>query len=202
MPPTKMLVLDLETTGLDPRAYLASILELGAILVTRDVACTELWRASVLVRPAGSSSDHAALWAGMDPVVRDMHSTSGLWAAVTGPSSSAHSIGDTDDAIWRALREQLEPGELLQLAGSGVERFDRPWIEHFMPRLSTLLHYREMDISPVRELLSVAGRPEVLAHVEAARGRSHRALEDCDHELLELRAHLAWAAALPLPAVV
>ena len=189
-----LLVLDLETTGDNPYARGASILEIGAIL-TRGPELEVVAEASILVRPPGSSNDHDVLYAGMLPVVRDMHAASGLWAECTSPASQ-YRVDDADRALvgWLESYDVTEP---LPICGAGVGHLDVPFIRAFMPALSTRTTYWALDISPTRRMLQYIGRDDLVQMSVDVDAKPHRALADARLHLAEARRYLGLLRQIP-----
>lgn len=50
------------------------------------------------------------------------------------------------------IREDVPPRQRAPLCGSTVASFDRPRIERFLPHVFELMHYRNIDVSTIREL--------------------------------------------------
>lgn len=180
---TPLLLVDLETTGLDPRAPLAAILELGLRLVDGDdldVLQSASWvipyRPEHVTRLRLASSDY----------VRDMHDASGLWEACAAASRAGTPLHPFTDA--RQWLRMVAPDDAVPLCGSSVH-FDRAWLEVHLPVVLAGRTHRLADVSAMRELLQRFG-PEGRALVEA-RPRpqevAHRVDADLDATLDELR---------------
>jgi oligoribonuclease len=175
--PDHVLWLDLETTDTDPFVEHAAILEIGAVITTHTPSLDVLAEASLLVRPPGTQHDHDQLWARMLPVVREMHTSNGLWQDAT-TDTDAWSITEADDALARWVTEETGSTRSVPLAGSGTGHMDLPWVKRFMPRLTTRLTYWPLDIGVQRRMLELAGRPD---HVDLATdvdAKPHRGLGD------------------------
>lgn len=196
--PDFFLCMDYETTVLEPYAPNAHILEYGAILVRAEAPTfPEVARANMILNPGG---DRAKLWATMPLIVRDMHTASGLWEATS--TENAWSITDADKAIRDWLVEKVggmtaRDGRLPQIAvcGSGVAAFDVPWMRAHMPQLTSVVHYRPMDTSPIHTLLEVIGRHDLVERF--ASEPTHRALPDAQRGLDELRLFAELFGRLP-----
>lgn len=181
MTDTLLLLGDCETTGLDPRVDV--ILEFGWILCTPDLV--ELDRDEALVAPP-AGADCAKVDGLMIDVVRQMHAQSGLWdewcgacqsKVILSPNLVARDIVDRID--------QVSPTATVYLAGSGVERFDKPMIDQHMPALSHRLHYASIDISSMRRFATEVGRVDL----SPAGEKPHRGLADAEHALATMRAY-------------
>lgn len=189
--PEHVLVMDLESTGLDERDPNASLLEVGLLLCERTAELPVLAEARLLIRPPGTLGNHDVLWAGLPPEVREMHDASGLWREAT-MSKDGWAVSDADSALAGWLREHTHSAtSLVQPAGSGVAQFDLRWAREFLPRLSQRFHYRPLDASSLREGFLLAGRPDLVDFAKHVDAKPHRALEDARLHRLELVAYMA-----------
>jgi oligoribonuclease (3'-5' exoribonuclease) len=193
--PTHILWLDLETTGSDPGDANAAILEVGAVITAWEPQLTELARASMVLRPAGSMADHDRLWAAMPQVVRDMHTVNGLWEEAT-TSPDAWSLLDADTAIAGWVAAHAGEGQVA-LAGSGVGHLDLPFIKAYLPRLATRLLYWPLDIGGTRRMLDLAGRQDLVDLKTDVDAKPHRALADVELHVAEARRYLGLLATIP-----
>jgi oligoribonuclease len=128
---------------------------------------------SIVIKP-----DASAL-ANMSDFVREMHTTSGLIEEIPNGMSLA-------EAEYEVLEYVLKfaPGaRTAPLAGNTIGT-DRSFIAKFMPRLDNHLHYRNVDVSSIKEL---ARRwfPRVYFNAPAKNG-GHRALADILESIREL----------------
>jgi len=193
-----LLWCDLETTGLDPIGASAAILEVGLVLTDGPMLdIREGGEASLIIRPAGTQMDHDRMWAQLPEEVRNMHAATGLWQEAT-TGDTAWSIHDADEALARWLIEKQGVTEKLSLCGSGVERFDRPWLQQWMPRLfSMLTYYSVWDLGTHRRALQYTGRGDLVDLVANVDNKPHRALEDCHLHIAEAKKFAALYALLP-----
>lgn len=158
------LLLDLETSGLNPNTD--SILEVGAILLTRDL--TEISRKNMVVKYRGCPRDS-------DPFVTAMHEENGLWAEAALSDSK---IAEVDKSFYGWLDEHAASG--LQLAGYSIH-FDRSFLDIDMPLLVSKLSHKQRDISSLaRELRDVG-----YILVPSGSPMPHRSMPDCERELEE-----------------
>lgn len=180
---TPLLLVDLETTGLDPRARGAGVLELGLRLVDGDDL--DVMQSASWVIPYGPAYlDLMRRNAG--DLVRAMHDASGLWqacAAAYRAPASLHPATDVRQWLRMVARDDDVP-----LCGSSVH-FDRAWLEVHLPAVVKGRTHRLADVSAFRELLLRMG-PGGQALV-ASRPRPaeplHRVDPDLDATLAELR---------------
>lgn len=174
--PERLVWIDVETTGLDPERH--ALLEIAVVVTDSELNIL----ADPYTTPVVPTTDvSAALSLGtMDDVVLNMHISSGLLNDL--------SVGGlpTDEAEAEALdyvRRYVPVARVAPLAGSSVG-FDRSFLVRQMPDLARHLHYRNVDVSTVKELAS-RWYPEAAA----ARPRSrpaHRALPDILASISEL----------------
>lgn len=169
--------LDVETTGLDPAE--GHLLEVGIILT--DNALVEQHRAQVVIAPPSGAVVR------MDATVKAMHEDNGLWA-------EARMLGvplyRADIALSEWLRKHCEEPPVM--AGSTVG-FDRKWIEAKLPRLAREFHYRSIDVSSLKEL----NRRLKFAGEWSSARKTHRALDDIEDSIRELRWYLSELGLLP-----
>lgn len=192
--PTRVLWLDLESTGSDP--YGGDVpLELGAIVTDWTPELNVIARASMVIRPPGSPHDHALLWARMVEPVKAMHTSSGLWTEATA-GEDAWQLDDADTAVAQWLAGHTDDG-LVPVAGSGVGHLDLPFIKVWFPRLAQRITYWPLDIGNVRRLLELAGRPDLVDMPGDVDAKPHRALGDVELHVAEARRYLQLLRRIP-----
>ena len=183
-PLTQPLVwMDLEMTGLDPDHD--RILEI-AVIVSDGSLSTSIDGPDLVVHQA------AAVLAAMDEWNTQHHGESGLVDRVAASKLDESAV---EVQVLDFLREHVPEG-VAPLAGNSVHQ-DRAFLRRWMPRVHDWLHYRNVDVSTLKEL-SRRWAPGVLEAAPAKAG-SHRALDDIRESIRELahyRAHLgaAWNA--------
>ena len=164
--------IDLEMTGLDPESHV--IVEIAVIIT--DGSLDEIIEGPDLVLRADETELDK-----MAPVVREMHEGSGLTEAIR---KSAISVGEAERLVLEFVREYLpEPGQA-PLAGNSVHA-DRAFLRKHMPALEAWFHYRNVDVSTVKELAR-RWYPEVLEKAPV-KGGGHRALADIRESIEELK---------------
>ena len=82
------------------------------------------------------------------------------------------------------MREHVAEAGAAPLAGNSVHA-DRTFLRRFMPRLEQYVHYRNVDVSTVKELAR-RWYPDVAAATPVKTG-NHRALADLHDSIAELR---------------
>ncbi len=164
--------MDLEMTGLDPSRD--RIIEI-ATLVTDD-------RLEIVAEgPDLVVAAPQERLAGMDEVVRGMHTRSGLLAEVT---SATTTLEQACAATLAFLREHVPQPGTVPLCGNSIGT-DRRFLAAWLPELDTFFHYRSVDVSTVKELVR-RWYPEALAGAPQ-KGGNHRALDDVKESVAELR---------------
>jgi len=172
--PDNLAWIDLEMTGLVPETD--RIIEIATIVTDRDLAV--LAEGPVL---AVRQSD--ASLAGMDEWNRRTHGASGLIERVR---ASAVGEADAEQRTLEFLREWVGPG-VSPMCGNGICQ-DRRFLARWMPALERFFHYRNLDVSTLKELAR-RWAPAVLAGV--TKSTSHQALEDVRESIGELRHYRA-----------
>lgn len=164
-----LLWMDLEMTGLNPDQD--SILEI-ATLVT-DGALTVVAEGPVL-----AIQQPAAVLDGMDAWNREHHAASGLTARVMASTVSlAEAEARTLAFVTAYCPERTSP-----LCGNSIHQ-DRRFLVRYMPTLEAYLHYRNIDVSTVKELVRrwyPDGPPP------PPKRHSHLALDDIRESIEEL----------------
>ena len=140
--------LDLEMTGLDPDAD--RILEIAVIVTDGSLS-------RVLEGPDLAIHQPESVLSAMDAWNQKHHGESGLVERV---GASEHDAAAAEAEVLEFLRSRLEPG-IAPLAGNSVHQ-DRAFLRRWMPGLHDFLHYRNVDVSTLKELAR-RWAPEVLA---------------------------------------
>lgn len=157
---------DLETTGLDPSWD--QLLEVCFIVTDADLHPSGVYQA-VIRWPELVS---------MSPVVTKMHTDSLLLDTV-------HS-GEAKD-LWTVQHEVIDfferngVNDKSPLAGSTIH-FDRGFLRTYLPVAHAALHYRNIDVSSLRELIKRWAPAELYT-----KGDAHRATPDCFDSIAQLR---------------
>ena len=162
--------LDMEMTGLNPDTD--RIIEV-AIVVT-DSQLNVLAEAPVLVL-----HQHDSVLEAMDDWNKGTHARSGLTAKVKASTLSETEVERTAlDFIG-----QFVPGQASPICGNTICQ-DRRFLARWMPKLESYFHYRNLDVSVLKELCR-RWKPE-LAKGLVKHGK-HEALADIHESIEELR---------------
>src|SRR3954447_10744190 len=116
----------------------------------------------------------------MVPFVRDMHTSSGLIDELANGTT----LADAEAQVLAYLRDHCAEGSRPPLAGNSVGT-DRAFLARDMPALETFLHYRNVDVSSIKEL-SRHWYPRAYFNSPQKTG-GHRALADIQESIEELR---------------
>lgn len=176
-----LIWVDTETTGFHPFNH--SILEIGMVATTQALSVIDIFH--VPVRPM---NDPRPL---MDDAVLEMHTNSGLLE-----QSEQHGISYLEateeacawlDAIHGYGEDSVDP---LPMAGSSVH-FDRRFLQVKLPEIDQQFHYRNVDVSTIKELCQ-RYNPDVYSHLEEYTTKKglHRALPDIADSIKEFRFYL------------
>lgn len=169
--------IDLETTGYtelhSQLIYKQLILEIG-VLVTDDDFNVVAQHNIVVRHPVDEA---IAL---CDENVRQMHTDNGLFGEVDKAATDLKAA--EQQVIAFLIDNGVEPGKS-PLCGNGIH-FDRMFMEAQLPELNAYLHYRNLDISAVKEFIKTLS-----SDFEPPKRRSHRALDDILESVQEARTY-------------
>ncbi|HEY8218314.1 MAG TPA: oligoribonuclease [Acidimicrobiia bacterium] len=170
--PTDRLVwLDLEMTGLDVARHV--IVELALLVTDANLEPIDDGIDIVVHQPAGTL-------AAMDDYVREMHTRSGLLAAIEASDVSLEQAGAR---ALEYLRGHVAAG-VSPMCGNSIG-VDRRFLHTQLPALDEYLHYRSIDVSSLKELCR-RWYPDVYRQ-RPAKKETHRALDDVRESIAELR---------------
>jgi oligoribonuclease len=162
--------IDLEMTGLDPERD--RIIEIATIVT--DAQLNTLAEGPVLA----IHQDEAVL-AQMDEWNQRTHGESGLLLRVQQSSlGEAQAASQTLAFLQRYVALGTSP-----MCGNSICQ-DRRFLARYMPELEAFFHYRNLDVSTLKELAR-RWRPEVYAGLEKV--GSHQALDDIRESIQELQ---------------
>lgn len=167
-----LIWVDLEMTGLDVEHEV--IVEIAVIITDGQLDVAHEGPDLVLAADEGVMSR-------MHPRVKEMHRKSGLTTLIRG---SELAVADAEAAVLDFVRQHVPDARTAPLAGNSVHA-DRTFLRRYMPHLEAYTHYRNVDVSTVKELAR-RWYPEAL-EAAPAKGNGHRALADIRESIEELR---------------
>jgi len=128
----------------------------------------------------------------MEPVVLDMHTSSGLLEEIRAATLS---VADAEEQVLSYVRGHVPERRKAPLCGNSIAT-DRGFLARDMPTLDDHLHYRMIDVSSIKELAR-RWYPRVY-FAAPEKGGGHRALADILESVTELRYYRA-AMFVPQP---
>ena len=165
-----LIWIDLEMTGLDPLAD--SILEIGTIVTDKDLNVIAEGPEFAIAHPKDRLE-------AMDEWNRTQHAKSGLWRRVV---ESATDMVTAEAATLAFLAQHVPPGKS-PMCGNSICQ-DRRFLVRLMPSLERYFHYRNLDVSTVKELCR-RWAPSLMTGF--SKESAHTALSDIRDSIAELR---------------
>ncbi|HWL78821.1 oligoribonuclease [Microbacterium sp.] len=178
----RLVWIDCEMTGLD--LEVDELVEIAIVVTDFDLRPLDPGF-QIVIKP-----DDTAL-ANMNEFVTQMHTASGLMAEIPHGVSVAEAEFEALEYIQRFVPQQGKA----PLAGNTIGT-DRMFLAKYMPRIDRWLHYRNVDVSSIKEL-SRRWYPRAYIHAPAKDG-GHRALADIRESIREL-AYYRQAVFVPEP---
>ena len=167
----RLVWIDCEMTGLDLERD--ALIEIACLVTDGDLR-TLGDGVDVVIKPPPEAVDQMAA------VVRDMHTRSGLLAAL----SRGVALAEAQEAVLAYVRQHVSEPRKVPLCGNSIAT-DRSFIARDMPELDAFLHYRMVDVSSIKEL---ARRWYPRAYFASpVKHGGHRALADIKESIQELR---------------
>jgi len=165
-----LIWIDLEMTGLDPAHD--SILEIATIVTDKDLNQLAEGPEFALRHPVERLD-------AMDDWNRHQHRKSGLWQRVV---DSDIDIGTAEALTVEFLTQWVPPGKS-PMCGNSICQ-DRRFLFRLMLRLELYFHYRNLDVSTIKELAR-RWAPDVSRGF--TKESSHTALSDVRDSIAELK---------------
>lgn len=178
----RLVWIDCEMTGLN--LDVDELVEI-AVIVT-DSELNPLHEGfDLVIKPNDSALDN------MGDFVTEMHTKSGLITEI----ASGVSVGEAEIKVLEYLQGLIPEGQRPPLAGNSIGT-DRSFLTRYMPQLDNYLHYRNVDVSSIKELAR-RWYPRVYFNAPSKDG-GHRALADIRESIREL-AYYREAIMVPAP---
>jgi oligoribonuclease len=163
--------IDCEMTGLDPEKD--CLVEIAVVITNSDLEPVDEG-IDLVIKPREDSL------ANMGDYVREMHTTSGL----INEFAAGLDLADAEAKVLEYIKQYIPEARQAPLAGNSIGT-DRMFINRYMPTLDQHLHYRNIDVSSIKEL-SRRWYPRVYFQLPKKDG-GHRALADINESINELR---------------
>lgn len=167
--PGRLVWIDLEMTGLEPDRHV--IIEIASLVTDGDLNVLAEGPNLAIAR---TPEDLAK----MDAWNTATHHKSGLVARI---QASGVDVAEAERQTLAFIRRWVAKGAS-PLAGNSIAQ-DRRFLRREMPKLDAYLHYRNVDVSTVKEL----ARRWYPALTPPDKKQAHRALDDIHESVQELR---------------
>ena len=174
-----LIWIDLEMTGLDTGCD--SILEIATAVTDKALNLLAEGPECAIRHPLEQLE-------AMDDWNRNQHRKSGLWQRVL---DSSVDIANAEALTMEFLTRWVPPGKS-PMCGNSICQ-DRRFLHRLMPRLERFFHYRNLDVSTVKEL---ARRWAPAVHKGFTKESTHTALSDVHDSIAELRYYRPFMGAL------
>lgn len=168
-----LIWLDMEMTGLDPDTE--HVLEIATLVTNAQLEILGEGP-DIVVHQPDEILDNMGDWC------RDHHGRSGL---TEESRRSIVTLAEAEAQTLEFLQRHCEPGKS-PLCGNSIGQ-DRRFIYRHMPALAQFLHYRNVDVSTVKEL----ARRWYPQFTGIPKAETHRALDDIRESLAELKHYRA-----------
>lgn len=164
-----LIWIDLEMTGLDPEQD--KIIEIATVVTDKDLTVLAEGPVFAIAQPKETLDK-------MDSWNTKQHNQSGLVGRVLDSE-----VGElqAEQGTLQFLSQYLDKG-VSPMCGNTICQ-DRRFLYKYMPNLAAFFHYRNLDVSTLKELVA-RWRPELLSGL--TKKSKHLALEDIQDSINEL----------------
>jgi oligoribonuclease len=166
----RLVWIDCEMTGLD--LDVDELVEIAVVITDYDLNPVDAGL-SIVIKPDASALES------MGEFVRTMHTQSGLIEEIP----NGVSVADAEYQVLEYVLKHVPEEQRAPLAGNSIGT-DRAFLTKYMPRLDAHLHYRNVDVSSIKELAK-RWYPRAYFNSPAKNG-GHRALADILESIREL----------------
>ncbi len=166
----RLVWIDCEMTGLD--VEVDQLVEVAVVITDFELNILDPGF-NIVINPDQSALDN------MSEFVRQMHESSGLLEAIP----DGVPLAQAQDAVLDYIRKFVPTAQQAPLAGNTIGT-DRAFLARYMPRVDTHLHYRNVDVSSIKELVR-RWIPRIYFNAPEKDG-GHRALADILESIREL----------------
>ena len=165
-----LIWIDLEMTGLDPNSDL--IIEIATIITDKNLKILDEGP-SIVIHQSEDIMDN------MDEWCTEQHGKSGLTDRVINSAISE----ETAENLTLAFLKQYVPAGKSPMCGNSICQ-DRRFLARYMPQLEEFFHYRNLDVSTLKELTSRWAPEKKMVYLKES---SHLAMDDIKDSIDELR---------------
>ena len=158
-------------TGLNPEVD--CLVEISVVITNSDLELLDEG-IDIVIKPTPEGL------ANMNDFVREMHTSSGLIEEF----ESGLSLAEAEQIVLDYVKKFVPEERTAPLAGNTIGT-DRMFLNRYMPALDAHLHYRNIDVSSIKEL-SRRWYPRVYFNMPKKDG-GHRALADIKESIKELQ---------------
>ena len=162
---------DCEMTGLE--VTIDEICEIGVVVTDEDLNMMDVGL-QLVIKPSDAALSN------MGEFVSQMHTDSGLIHEMP----KGITIAEAEQLVLEYIKQWVTEERTAPLAGNSIGT-DRMFLNRQMPQLDKFLHYRNIDVSSLKEL-SRRWFPRVYFQLPKKTG-NHRALADILESIQELR---------------
>lgn len=169
--PEYLVWIDCEMTGLNPDTE--CLVEIAAVITDTELNVMDEG-IDLVIKPRAGTVE------AMGDYVRKMHTDSGL----INEFEDGLELEDAEAQVLEYIKKYIPTAKASPLAGNTIST-DRLFISKYMPKLDDHLHYRNIDVSTIKEL---AKRWYPRAYFQAPKkDGGHRALADILESIEELK---------------